>query len=372
MSIKTLSIYTFRNLGEVHLSLSPFFNLIVGENGAGKSSILEAVYFLSHGRSFRGNILDPLIQFQQEKMVLQALIDIEKENEVSIGVLKSLSEEGQIKIGGNSCRSAAELAALLPVQLLNADSFDLLNGGPSFRRQWMDWGLFHVEQSYGELWRQYHRILKQRNAALKKQDDASVHCWDEALAQMGEQMASRRVDYIDAIMPLCNTLFSRFCDFSFYFQYDRGWGAGLSLMEALKSNFNRDRYLGYTSLGPHRADLCLSIENKAVQAILSRGQQKWLIYSLKLAQGLWLQAQTGKNSVYLLDDVPAEWDEQRQEVLISILRGMEAQVLITGIDLSYLLELIIDLPVKMFHVERGVVKEQTLENQLSLIGHSGG
>lgn len=361
MSIKTLSIYTFRNLSEAHLSLSPFFNLIAGENGAGKSSILEAIYFLSHGRSFRGHILEPLIQFNQQRMILQALIGASPETEVSIGVMKSLVEEGQIKIGGTVCHSAAELAALLPVQLLNADSFDLLNGGPTFRRQWIDWGLFHVEHSYGDLWRQYHRVLKQRNAALKKNDGAAVRCWDEELARMGEAMALQRAYYIEAIMPLCNAIFSRFCDFSFNFQYDRGWGAGLSLVEALQGAFGRDQYLGYTGVGPHRADLCLTIEDKTVQTILSRGQQKWLIYSLKLAQGLWLQQQTGKNCVYLLDDVPAEWDEHRQKVLISLLRDMASQVLITGIDLSYLLALVKDLPVKMFHVERGMVVEEILE-----------
>lgn len=361
MSIKTLSIYTFRNLSEAHLSLSPFFNLIAGENGAGKSSILEAIYFLSHGRSFRGNVLEPLIQFNQQKMILQALIATPTENEVSIGVMKSLVEEGQIKIGGSVCHSAAELAALLPVQLLNADSFDLLNGGPTFKRQWMDWGLFHVEHSYGELWRQYHRVLKQRNAALKRDESAAVRCWDEELAQMGEQMALQRIYYIEAIMPLCNTIFSRFCDFSFVFQYDRGWNAGLPLLEALQGGLSRDQHLGYTGAGPHRADLRLTIEDKPVQTILSRGQQKWLIYSLKLAQGLWLRQQTGKSCVYLLDDVPAEWDEHRQQVLIAVLRDMASQVLITGIDLSYLLELVVNLPVKMFHVEHGVVKEQALE-----------
>jgi DNA replication and repair protein RecF len=361
MSIKTLSIYTFRNLTEAHLTLSPFFNLICGQNGAGKSSILEAIYFLSHGRSFRGHILEPLIQFNQQKTILQALIATGTHNEVSLGVMKSLVEEGQIKIGGEICRSAVELAALLPVQLLNADSFDLLNGGPSFRRQWMDWGLFHVEHAYGELWRQYNHVLKQRNAALKKESSAAVRCWDEELAQMGEKMALQRAYYIEQIMPLCNDIFSHFCDFSFYFQYERGWNADISLLDALKNGLARDLHLGYTSAGPHRADLKLSIEDKAVQAILSRGQQKWLIYSLKLAQGLLLKQQTGKNCVYLLDDVPSEWDDQRQKALIAVLRDMASQVLITGIDLSYLLELTGDIPTKMFHVEQGIVTEQQLQ-----------
>jgi DNA replication and repair protein RecF len=361
MSIKTLSIYTFRNLTEAHLTLSPFFNLIAGENGAGKSSILEAVYFLSHGRSFRGHVLEPLVQFNQQKTILQALITTAAQNEVSVGVMKSLIEDGQIKIGGELCRSAVELAALLPVQLLNADSFDLLNGGPAFRRQWMDWGLFHVEHAYGDLWRRYNHVLKQRNAALKKEGGAAVRCWDEELTQMGEKMALQRAQYIEQIMPLSNDIFGRFCDFSFYFQYERGWGADLSLRDALHGSLARDQHLGYTSVGPHRADLKLSIENKAVQAILSRGQQKWLIYSLKLAQGQLLKQQTDKNCVYLLDDVPAEWDAQRQKILIGVLRDMLSQVLITGIDLSYLYELTGDLPTKMFHVERGVVTQQQLQ-----------
>ena len=358
MSIKTLSIYTFRNLTEVHLVLSPFFNLIVGENGAGKSSILEAVYFLSHGRSFRGHVLEALIQFNQQKTILQALINTGTGNEVSLGVMRSLLEEGQIKIGGELCRSAAELTTLLPVQLLNADSFDLLNGGPAFRRQWMDWGLFHVEQSYGDLWRQYNRVLKQRNAALKKESGAVVRCWDEELAQMGEKMALQRAYYIEQIMPLCNGIFGRFCDFSFCFKYDRGWDVNLSLLEALQSGLSREQHLGYTSAGPHRADLRLTIEDKPVQTILSRGQQKWLIYSLKLAQGHLLKKQTSKSCVYLLDDVPAEWDDQRQKTLIAILQDMASQVLITGIDLSYLEKLTADLPTKMFHVEHGVVTDR--------------
>ncbi len=366
MSIKTLSIYTFRNLTEVHLTLSPFFNLISGENGAGKSSILEAVYFLSHGRSFRGHVLEPLIQFNQQKTILQALIETTSQNEVSLGVMKSLVEEGQIKIGGELCRSAAELAVLLPVQLLNADSFDLLNGGPAFRRQWMDWGLFHVEPSYGDLWRQYNRVLKQRNAALKREGAAVVRCWDEELAQIGEKMALHRAYYIEQIMPLCNDIFGRFCDFSFYFQYERGWDADKLLLDALQGGLARDQHLGYTSAGPHRAELRLTIEDKPVQTILSRGQQKWLIYSLKLAQGLLLKQQTGKSCVYLLDDVPAEWDDQRQKTLIAVLQDMASQVLITGIDLSYLHELTANLPTKMFHVEHGVVMEAYAANAENL------
>lgn len=357
MSIKTLSIYTFRNLTEAHLALSPFFNLISGENGAGKSSILEAVYFLSHGRSFRGHVLEPLIQFNQQKTILQAVITTVTQNEVSLGIMKSLIEEGQIKINGELCRSAVELAALLPVQLLNADSFDLLNGGPGFRRQWMDWGLFHVEHSYSDLWRQYNRVLKQRNAALKKERGAAVQCWDEELAQMGEKMALQRSCYIDQIMPLCNSIFKRFCDFTFSFHYERGWDGTSSLSESLRHSLARDQHLGYTSVGPHRADLQLNIQGKAAQTILSRGQQKWLIYSLKLAQGLLLKQQTDKSCVYLLDDVPSEWDDQRQKTLISILQDMASQVLITGIDLSYLQELTAEWPTKMFHVEHGVVTE---------------
>ncbi len=357
MSIKTLSIYTFRNISEAHLTLSPFFNLITGENGAGKSSILEAVYFLSHGRSFRGSILEPLIQFKQQKTILQAVIITNMDNEISLGVMKSLVEDGQIKIGGDVCRSAAELAALLPALLLNADSFDLLTGGPAFRRQWVDWGLFHVEQSYADLWRQYNRVLKQRNAALKKGASSIVTCWDADLAHLGEKMAQHRADYIEEIMPLCNGLFARFCDFSFSFQYDRGWASALPLLDSLQRALSRDLHLGYTSVGPHRADLGLRIGDKPVQTILSRGQLKWLIYSLKLAQGILLKQQTGKRCIYLLDDVPSEWDERRQKVLASILRDMASQVLITGIDLAYFQALTADLPTKMFHVEQGVVKE---------------
>jgi DNA replication and repair protein RecF len=159
-------------------------------------------------------------------------------------------------------------------------------------------------------------------------------------------------------MPLCNDIFGRFCNFSFYFQYDRGWNADIPLLEALQNGLARDQHLGYTSAGPHRADLRLTIEDKPVQTILSRGQQKWLIYSLKLAQGLLLKQQTGKSCVYLLDDVPAEWDDQRQKTLIAVLKDMASQVLITGIDLSYLQELTADLPMKMFHVEHGVVTDE--------------
>ncbi len=356
MSIQSLSIYTFRNLAEIHLQLSPFFNLIVGQNGAGKSSILEAVYFLSHGRSFRSHLLESLVQVGQDKMILQALLEDESGNDISLGVMKSLSEEGQIKIGGSVCRSAAELATLLPVQLLNADSFELLTGGPVFRRQWMDWGLFHVEHSYGELWRQYQRVLKQRNAAIKYNNRELICCWDEELAAVGEKMAALRKDYIEQIMPLTNQLFARFCDFSFIFQYQRGWGDEWSLLEALQRSLDRDCRLGYTSVGPHRADLLLKIMDNTVQAILSRGQQKWLIYSLKLAQGEWLRQQRAKKCIYLLDDVPAEWDDYRQQVVISILKEMQSQVLITGIDLQHLQSSLSDVPNKMFHVEHGIVE----------------
>ncbi len=366
MTIKTLSVYTFRNLSDAHLSLSPGFNLIEGQNGAGKSSLLEAVYFLSHGRSFRTLHLDPLVQFGQDKLILQAEIDSFEGQSLSLGIMKTLKGEGQIKIAGEICHSAAELAALLPVQLLNSDSFELLNGGPLFKRQWMDWGMFHVEHSYGSLWKQYQRVLKQRNSAIKTGASASIRCWDESLAAMGEHIARQRAEYMADIIPICSSILARFCDFKISFHYDRGWDASFSLAQALESGLSRDQYLGYTRSGPHRADLRLNLSECPVNNVLSRGQQKWLIYSLKLAQGIFLASKTQKRCVYLLDDLPAEWDDYRQKVLIELLKEMSPQVLITGIGLSHLQEALGDSPVKMFHVEQGRVQEQDTNLEMPL------
>ncbi len=354
MTLHLLHIHNLRNLVEAKVELAPQFNLLHGLNGSGKTSFLEAIYYLGLGRSFRTRLNSRIINHQAEHFALFAQINQENQR-IPVGLERHANGELRIRIAQENARSLLALTEILPLQLLNTDSRQLLIGGSKIRRQFIDWGVFHVEPSFMTHWQHAQRILKQRNAALKQHAARStVQIWDEELDATAQILDRLRQNYLEQFIPAFNTILTAFLPtIEITLGYKSGWNESLGLKKVLEQSWSRDLQIGYTQTGPQRADLAIRINHIPAQDILSQGQQKLLVYALRLAQGLLLKTQKAKACVYLLDDLPAELDLPNQHKVAHVLRNMAAQVFITGVASEALKEFQ-DFPDStMFHVKHG-------------------
>lgn len=373
MTIQRLEVSGLRNLRRVRLEDCGRINMISGANGSGKTSLLEAIYLLGMGRSFRSSKISPLIHHEMERAVVFADVLGGDGHKHTLGLSRSRDGTQQTRIDRRPVTSLVELARELPLQTLDSDSFSLIDGGPKVRRQFMDWGVFHVKPTFMEGWRRAQRALKQRNSLLRhgrgrmpdpqkgeQREILSLEAWERELAQSAEQIDVLRREYMDILMPhLLKMLacFTHVPDFSL--EYKRGWRAETSLEELLRASRPRDAEQGFTQMGPHRANLEMRVGGLPAAEVLSRGQQKLVVASLKLAQGACLAEVRGLQGVYLVDDLPAELDGEHRRTLCRLLDDLGAQVFITSVDADVVSGAFMGSDwtqrgdLKRFHVEQG-------------------
>ena len=352
MSLTRLMLRDFRCFAALELDLAPRANLILGDNASGKTSLLEAVFVLSRGRSFRTPKTENLVRHGAEGFLLSGAA-----KDASGTLPLGLARHGaglEARIGGAPAQSLAELTERLPVQLFDSSSHQLIEGGPRYRRQFLDWGTFHVEQGFLPAWRRYQRALKQRNTALKqKAPEALLKTFEPDLAQAGTVLDQYRRDYLTQLEPVALDWARRLLgptDLSL--RYLRGWGEGRTLEEALAGNRSLDRERGVTRSGPHRAEMAVEIGGQPAQQQVSRGQQKVLSGALLLAQAAFLRQSSGRQCVLLLDDLAAELDRGHLGRFLDLVRETQAQVFLTSVEKDR-------LPAwedaRLFHVEHGKI-----------------
>jgi DNA replication and repair protein RecF len=329
-AIQKLSVSSLRNIGALEIRPSPCLNILYGENGSGKTSILEAIYLLGLAKSFRSSQLKPLIQHgKQECSVFGAL-----SSGISLGVSKVNRGSQLVKISGKKAKNIAELASNLPLQLINSDTFEILEGSPKKRRSFIDWGTFHVEHQFFDAWRHGQRALQHRNNLLRNgAKNAELEPWTIELTRHGKKVDLFRGAYVDSYLPVFTEILGKLINLdSLSLEYDRGWDSQLELGDALEDSLGKDLKYGYTSIGPHRADLKIKVGQNYAVDILSRGQQKLLICAMKIAQGQLLKMERGIESLYLIDDLPAELDENNRVKVCSLLESINSQVFITCVE----------------------------------------
>ena len=351
----------------VDIELSPRLNVFYGLNGSGKTSLLEAVSILSLGRSFRSRKYKTLINHSADTYTVFGQLTDQDRDLVPVGVQRDRQGQIQIKKAGKQCSTAAELAESLPVQVMNGHSFGLLEGAPQIRRQFLDWLVFHVEHEFLGVWRNYEKCLKHRNSLLRRDkiDRLQLSLWDRELAPLATRLDDFRRNTYERLQPEFDLLLNEFEGLQrVSLGYYRGWDKELDFAELLASTQERDMELGYTRQGPHRADLRIRCNKVAAVDELSRGQQKIAVSALMIAQGkVFSQVQMKKQCVYLIDDLPAELDAQFRKTLAQWLSSMNCQVLVTGVERDTLLSAWEeqDLETRVFHVEHGTVRHETLE-----------
>jgi DNA replication and repair protein RecF len=333
MSLVVFNIANFRNFSKAELNFSNGCNLIYGKNGSGKTSLLEAIYYLILGRSFRSHLLRRIIKYGTGNFSLFGKI-YEENQGIGVGVTKSINTEKQIKIAGKNVQSHIEITRLLPIQLLTHNSYLILSGSSKARRQFIDWGMFHVKHSFLDGWRKVERIVEQRNAAIRNR--SSIDCiqvWDKELAEAGTELHQDRLGYVQTFIPIAQEVLKKLsCDFAVDIAYNAGWDTKKDLYSTITDTIKTDLALGYTSIGPQRGDLQITIGKVPAKDALSRGQQKLLLYGLQIAQGIILEQLTAKRCIYLVDDLLAELDNQKCKLIAEILLGLpKTQLFVTGL-----------------------------------------
>jgi DNA replication and repair protein RecF len=353
MQLSHLKIRDFRNLVDVDFKPCAGVNLVTGENASGKTSILEAIYYLSHLRSFRTPYLSDLINSNASSLQLIAKAKDSHNNLIPIGITRS-KEKLEVRANQKPVQRVADITAIFPVLAIHPDSYRLITGSASERRAYIDWGVFHVEHSFFDAWQRYKKALSQRNAALRSGQKAEYcRLWDRELEQAAQLIDSRRSGYMEELHPYLDVLLeSFFNDQEVKLEYKRGWKQDQDLGLILQQDIERDLRRGMTHSGPHRAELSININGKSAQTGISRGQQKVLVAILKLAQVQHFTHSAAKHCVLLYDDLAAELDENHRHRILSVLREMPIQLFLTAIDAKQ-----IDLhdwpEAVMFHVEHG-------------------
>lgn len=361
MTLKRLSVHNLRNLQAVDIVPSPRVNLLFGENGSGKTSVLEAINVLALGRSFRSHKHKPLINHQSSAFTVFGRV-LSNSAEVPLGVERQLNGQSSFKANGVQVGSIAELASYLPIQVINSDTFFLLEGSPKVRRQFIDWLVFHVEPQFFGAWKGAQRCLKHRNSLLRRGriDAAELQVWDRELVILSEAIDQYRDRCVQEFKATFLELLESFVRIpGIELSYFRGWDRERSLFEVMEAGLERDLRQGHTQSGSHRADLRITVDGVPAGDVLSRGQQKLVVCALKIAQGYIYAQKTGGACVYLVDDLPAELDKDHRAKLVEWLEALKTQVFITGVEHQALLadwQGRTSVPRKVFHVEQGQVR----------------
>ena len=332
MWISELQIANLRCIEAARLVLAPGLLIFTGENGAGKTSVLEALAILGSGRSFRGGVRAPLVRLGNEALSVFAQVQSREKNQ-RLGFSRNVSS-WQARVNGVPVSSLVSLVRELPVLVLEPGSHSLIEGPSDSRRRLFDWLLFHVEPEFSLVAARYQRALQQRNAALKLEgaDARSLESWNQQLALCGEQLSAFRESLWMRLAPkLISALSSLLPELGeVSVKFNRGWPNELTLAAAIQDRQRVDIARGFSSKGPHRADWGVSFARAADRQWLSRGQEKnaYLAYAMAVLQHY--RKVSGESAILCIDDLASELDELHQQRCVSFAFECVDQFWVTG------------------------------------------
>jgi len=384
MSLKWLEASHFRNLTHMSIDLDPGLNVIFGANGSGKTSVLEAGYFLSTARSFRDAVIGTVIQRGAGACILRGKAELGR-LEHHVGITRDLEGNREIKINSEITKRSSELARLLPTQVLGPHSVDILLGSPSLRRRFLNWGLFHVKpgpagfaggtagmsfSDFSVKWEEANRCLRQRNLLLRRhaqspgsRNQRELETWSNLLANHANQIDQQRTQYVDLYRPLFAEVVGKLAGIEgVRFDYYRGWNREADLRDIYLKESDLEKKRGFTQKGFQRADVRITVCGQPAAKVCSRGELKLLVWAMVLAQGA-LAAEIGKaggsgGTLYLVDDLASELDAQHRKRVCKFLLETGQQVLLTGVDEKTLLAACDNQYGRLFHVKHGQVEVQ--------------
>jgi DNA replication and repair protein RecF len=330
--VESLVIRGLRNLKSVEIEFGSRFNVLSGDNGQGKTNLLECVYLLATSRSFRTAKLADLVGTGEALgSVRGRILDGETEREQSVGLSAGLRA---VRIDGKRPKTLAEYAVHTPTVVFHPGALALASGAGAERRKLLDRvALYRSPLSLLEA-ESYAKALRARQRTLEARgvDARDLDGWEELIAQHGEALSLARASAAESLAPLAEQNFARIGapSVSLSVRYARASPASREAFIAeLRHHRLRDRARGSASVGPHRDDLSLSLSGQSVRAMASQGQQRSVVLALELAEISVISAARGVQPVLLLDDVSSELDRSRMLALLATLREREGQVLLT-------------------------------------------
>jgi DNA replication and repair protein RecF len=351
MRLTRLIVRDVRNLEAIDWQPAAGLNILVGPNGSGKTSLLEAIHLAAVGRSFRTRDSGQAIRRGCSELAVGAWFTHTDGRAQHIRLHRD-SDGTRIASDDRELRTASELARSLPVLALSQDGVARFRSSRGERRAVLDWGLFHVEHGFHAQWSRFSGALQQRNAALRR--GQPVEPWLGQLVTAGEAITASRVAYLGRLQARVGQLSRRLdLDFEISVSLHRGWREGQELEALWRASTDRDRGLGYTSAGPHRADVVLRVDQRLGLENLSSGQVKLLYLVLRMAQlDDLMSVEPAREPIIFFDDLAAELDGRHLDAVLRVFGDHQLQRFVTSpsgtreLGASY---------ATVFHVEHGVL-----------------
>jgi len=368
--LKEIKISNFRNYKEQVLTFDKGLNFISGKNAQGKTNLVEAIYMLSAGRSYRTPIDSELIRWDSDTLYIKGtVVTGEKEKYIEIGIR---GNNKRIKVNGIQLGKRGELFGNLLTVIFSPDELKLVKEGPSYRRKFIDQGILQVKPSYYHILTSYNKVLLQRNSLLRdclsgKANNETLAVWDRQLAAYGANMIIERRSFVKRLSVFAAAMHRRITngaedlDIEYISCIDMEEDVGVSKIqqlftERLECLRSKDIKTGVTNFGPHREDLGVSINGVDIRRFGSQGQQRTVALSMKLSEIELMKSDTGEYPVLLLDDVMSELDSSRQEYILGNLAAV--QTFITGTHLVGVLKKTYAQG-KVFYVDSGIITTES-------------
>ena len=367
MYLKSLQLANFKNITEAELDFSHKINCFVGENGVGKTNILDSIYYLSFCKSYFNNIDIQNIQHTKDFFRIHGNYNRGGEKQDMVSCVQQLNHRKQFKLNNKEYERLADHIGEFPLVIITPGDNDLIYGGSDLRRKYVDGVISQFDKFYLDDLINYNKVLAQRNSLLKqfyerrKFDSSALEIWDEQLINLGTQIFHKRVEFVEKFAPI----------FQAYYEYITGGKEDVSMVYEsqlqdgdsrglLLDALSKDRTVLYSTVGIHKDDFLFQLGEYPIKKFGSQGQQKSYLVSLKLAQFDYTKKIKEYKPILLFDDILDKLDNNRVEQLMKLVADDNfGQIFITDAHNIRIAEIFkkINIETKIFEVSNGKISQ---------------